>query len=96
MDIVGVSMPKMDQIAIPDFSSGAMENWGLVSYREAYLLWSESESSNNYKKTVALIIAHEFAHMWFGNLVTCQWWDYIFLNEGFARYYQYLAGPAVS
>lgn len=92
----GEYMPKMHQLAIPDFASGAMENWGLVSYREAYLLWDEDESSNSYKKSIAAVVAHEFAHSWFGNLVTCQWWDYIFLNEAFARYFQYMAGVAVS
>ncbi|XP_076258949.1 membrane alanyl aminopeptidase-like [Rhynchophorus ferrugineus] len=82
---------KMDQIALPDFSAGAMENWGLVTYRETALLWNENESSSSYKKSVAMVIAHEFTHMWFGNLVTCDWWDYLFLNEGFARYYQYFS-----
>lgn len=89
-------MPKMDQLAIPDFASGAMENWGLVSYRETGLLWSEEESSNTYKKSIALVVSHEFTHTWFGNLVTCKWWDYTFLNEGFATFYQYFTGTAVS
>ncbi|CAG9772408.1 unnamed protein product [Ceutorhynchus assimilis] len=87
----GSYMPKMDQIAIPDFSAGAMENWGLVTYRETGLLFSEEDTAITYKKNIALVIAHEFTHMWFGNLVTCKWWDYTFLNEGFARYYQYFA-----
>nr|ADK11714.1 aminopeptidase N [Sitophilus oryzae] len=88
----GEKIGKMDQIALPDFSSGAMENWGLVTYRETGLLWDSEESSNGYKKSIATVIAHEFTHMWFGNLVTCKWWDYLFLNEGFARFYQYFAG----
>ncbi|XP_066141793.1 membrane alanyl aminopeptidase-like [Euwallacea fornicatus] len=87
----GSYMPKMDQLAIPDFASGAMENWGLVSYRETSLLWDEDNSSNSYKKSLAAVVAHEFSHSWFGNLVTCKWWDYIFLNEGFARFFQYFA-----
>ncbi|XP_066250976.1 membrane alanyl aminopeptidase-like [Euwallacea similis] len=87
----GSYMSKMDQLAIPDFASGAMENWGLVSYRETYLLWDEDNSSNSYKKSLAAVVAHEFSHSWFGNLVTCKWWDYIFLNEGFARFFQYFA-----
>ncbi|CAH0553353.1 unnamed protein product [Brassicogethes aeneus] len=81
---------KMDQVAIPDFTAGAMENWGLVTYRERSLLWSDTDSSNRYKQTISAIVAHEFAHMWFGNLVTSRWWNTIFLNEGFARYFQYI------
>ncbi|KAG5866589.1 hypothetical protein JTB14_010153, partial [Gonioctena quinquepunctata] len=80
---------KMDQAAIPDFSAGAMENWGLVTYRERALLWNSAQSSNSFKGDVLEIIAHEFTHMWFGNWVTCEWWDYTFLNEGFARFFQY-------
>lgn len=86
----------MDQVAIPDFSAGAMENWGLVTYRETGLLFSEEHTSNIYKKNIATVIAHEFTHMWFGDLVTCKWWDYTFLNEGFARFYQYFATAVVS
>lgn len=89
-------MPKMDQVAIPDFSAGAMENWGLVTYRERGLLYGEEDTNGIYKKATALVIAHEFAHMWFGNLLTCKFWDYTFLNEGFARFYQYFATAAVS
>nr|ADI48181.1 membrane alanyl aminopeptidase 1 [Chrysomela tremula] len=85
----GESMGKLDQIAIPDFSAGAMENWGLVTYREAYLLWDPEESSNRYKQYVATIISHELAHQWFGNLVTMQWWSETFLNEGFATFFEY-------
>ncbi|KAI4459110.1 protease m1 zinc metalloprotease [Holotrichia oblita] len=80
---------KMDQIAIPDFSAGAMENWGLVTYRETSLLWDEEQSTNTNKQRVATVVAHEFTHMWFGNLVTMNWWEYTWLNEGFARYFQY-------
>lgn len=80
---------KMDQVAIPDFSAGAMENWGLVTYREAALLWNKEESSNRYNQRITTVIAHEFAHQWFGDLVTCRWWSEIFLNEGFATYFEY-------
>lgn len=80
---------KLDQIAVPDFSAGAMENWGLITYRERNLLWDSDNSSNSYKQAIAAVIAHELTHSWFGNLVTCEWWSYTWLNEGFARYYQY-------
>ncbi|KAJ8948940.1 hypothetical protein NQ314_008319, partial [Rhamnusium bicolor] len=85
----GRSIQKMDQVAIPDFAAGAMENWGLVTYRETALLWDKNESSNRYQQRVATVIAHEFTHQWFGNLVTCKWWSEIFLNEGFATYFEY-------
>nr|AAF37560.1 aminopeptidase 3 [Helicoverpa punctigera] len=80
---------KMTQAAIPDFGAGAMENWGLLTYREAYLLYDEQHTSSNFKQIIAYILSHEIAHMWFGNLVTNAWWDVLWLNEGFARYYQY-------
>ncbi|GAB0097810.1 Aminopeptidase [Sergentomyia squamirostris] len=82
-------MPKMDQAAIPDFSAGAMENMGLLTYREANLLYSQAHTQSITKQRIAAVIAHEQAHMWFGDLVTCDWWSYTWLNEGFARYYQY-------
>ncbi|AWP08987.1 putative aminopeptidase N-like [Scophthalmus maximus] len=81
---------KSDQIALPDFYFGAMENWGLVTYRETKLLYDPSTSSNRNKETTATIIAHELAHMWFGNLVTLRWWNEVWLNEGFATYVSYL------
>nr|AEO12696.1 aminopeptidase N3a [Ostrinia nubilalis] len=80
---------KMTQAAIPDFSAGAMENWGLLTYREAYLMYDENHTNSYFKQLIAYILSHEIAHMWFGNLVTCDWWDVLWLNEGFARYYQY-------
>ncbi|XP_053175977.1 aminopeptidase Ey [Scomber japonicus] len=81
---------KSDQIALPDFYFGAMENWGLVTYRETNLLYDPVTSSNRNKETTATIIAHELAHMWFGNLVTLRWWNEVWLNEGFASYVSYL------
>ncbi|XP_052740775.1 membrane alanyl aminopeptidase-like [Bicyclus anynana] len=79
----------MKQAAIPDFSAGAMENWGLLTYREALILYDAQNVNHFYKQRIANIVSHEITHMWFGNLVTCAWWDNLWLNEGFARFYQY-------
>jgi len=79
-------LKKLDLIALPDFEAGAMENFGAITYRETLLLLDPKTASVGAKKEVAIVIAHEMSHQWFGDLVTMQWWDNLWLNEGFATW----------
>ena len=79
-------LPKMDMVAIPDFSAGAMENWGLITYRVVDVLFDPKTSGASTKERVAEVVQHELAHQWFGNLVTMDFWEGLWLNEGFATW----------
>lgn len=88
-------LPKLDNVALPDFAVGAMENWGLLTYRERLLVAYPGQTSQAIKEAISLVIAHETSHQWFGDLTTMQWWDDLWLNESFANMMEYQAVDAL-
>ncbi|XP_065214646.1 aminopeptidase N-like [Planococcus citri] len=92
---IAFKLPKLDVVAVPDFNAGAMENWGMTTFRERYIMLNEPNSCEQQKTAATEVISHEFAHQWFGDLVTPAWWDFLWLNEGFATYFETFAAAAI-
>lgn len=88
-------LPKCDHVAIPDFSAAAMENWGVITYREMALIADPKTTPQSSKELISEVIAHELSHQWFGNLVTMKWWDELWLNESFANVMAFVAVDAL-